>query len=237
MPFWTVPIVNTEDRLYPVYELQSHDLDPLLQFNIPNSEYQQGISYSWLWHLMLLGYVSQIWQKVCYSLGSPIDSPSVMTGEGSMDFSNNSDGWQVSAVLMDLTFIPKDVDVGFGTSELLHAGWCGFMFNAGGYGTLIEKTLERFTPPDSPKASFMRVFQLSGGIGNNQEYHGPLRWINHKRMHLVPESRMATGFWWKLKPGVVGQVQMIGQENKFGARIDNYNFNPLKGGFYTEPTT
>ena len=82
--------------------------------------------------------------------------------------------------------------------------------------------------------------RLSGGTSSVQaeNFHYPLKYINFQKSLWLGDRPDATGFWWKLKPGVIANIYVYGAELKHNVKFgggggefpDQGEFNPMKCG-------
>lgn len=82
--------------------------------------------------------------------------------------------------------------------------------------------------------------RLQGGTSAilTDNYKYPLKYINFERSLWLADRPDATGFWWKLKPGVVANIFCYGAELKHNVSFNQHSgeggqqgeFNPMKCG-------
>lgn len=82
--------------------------------------------------------------------------------------------------------------------------------------------------------------RLNGGTSSIQadNFNYPLKYINYRRSLFLADRPDATGFWWKLKPGVIANITVFGVEVKHAVGFNDHSgeggqqahFNPMTCG-------
>lgn len=167
---------------------------------------------------MVLGYLSNIWERVC----APRDSGrgqagDELQGQGSVDLNGFPGGGQIAFATILCTTIPNDIDMVFGKEPLAYLGTCGF----GSTGTTIPKF-----------GGFGGT--LFGDFGVTEVAYGRMEFINHKYTIWHPANPGLNTFWWNLKPGVKATIQVTAQSPGNGASCQYglwRHWNPMAGGW------
>jgi hypothetical protein len=141
-----------------------------------------------------------------------------VTGFGDISMVFEPDGNLCSGATIQIIEAPPDLDIIYGAPPVIYAGMAGF-----------------FTEPSAgfSFATGENRFQL--GVSTGQKKYYPPQFINHTVSTFTPPCRDAQGFYYRLKPGVVANITVLGQANmrgsmsKFGPQY--FRFNPMAGGF------
>lgn len=236
--------------------------------------------------LWQLGYLSNIWEKVCATRRSleVLERPGVH-GSGSVDFlkARDAKGKRCSGAEIEILRYPSSTDCEFDGPGIIYVGKCGFFRGgeeldgetprlglrvSGGIGLGARPSPGLSVPPVpavqnwgdqkstgmvptawgyglAPVVAFGGTIGLTVGHriqgGTNvtitDNYNFPLKYINFKRSSFQADRPDCTGFWWQLKPGVVANIYVYGNELYHpvsflggGEGITQGAFNPLACG-------
>jgi hypothetical protein len=161
----------------------------------------------------ILAYLTEIWLRVqTQQVSEDVRTFVALDPEGEIDFSGSGNNNTISNAGITITKFPDSIDVIFGEFPLLQLGHCGFQQTQG--GIII---------PTAPDAG---AFQITI-TATASKY--PIKWVNHLNNIFYPDSGYATGFWWKLKPGVEAVITCQGAQAMTGVQLNGLlPFNPAR---------
>lgn len=175
----------------------------------------------------LFAYLTQIWLKTCLQPAPVItDQRFGVQGDGVINLTLDSQQANCSAAIVDIQFLPDDIDMVFGQPPLIYPGVCGFGFQSDvGISVQVGE----------------RTFAL--GVSASPIAYGKMQYMNHIVQAFFPENPILNCFWYHFKSGVVANIICYGAQVGAGAScitggtvFNNglgilQHFNPLAGGF------